>query len=47
VIVDVSDLVSDYSIITPEMITKKAEVKKGDILIINTGITNIPGISRK
>jgi len=37
VIVDISDLVSDYSIITPEMITKKAEVKKGDILIINTG----------
>ncbi|HLE89673.1 MAG TPA: cyclase family protein, partial [Anaerolineales bacterium] len=37
VIVDISDMVSDYSIITPEMITKKAEVKKGDILIINTG----------
>ena len=27
VIVDISDMVSDYSIITPEMITKKAEVK--------------------
>jgi len=37
VIVDISDLVSDYSIITPEMITSKAEVKPGDILIINTG----------
>ena len=37
VIVDISDVVSDYSIITPEMITKKAEVKEGDILIINTG----------
>ena len=37
VIVDISDMVSDYSIITPEMITKKVEVKKGDILIINTG----------
>lgn len=37
VIVDISDRVSDYSIITPEMITKKAEVKPGDILIINTG----------
>ena len=37
VIVDISDLVSDYSIYTPEMIMKKAEVKKGDILIVNTG----------
>jgi arylformamidase len=37
VIVDISDMVSDYSVITPEMITKKADVKKGDILIINTG----------
>ncbi|MHC1782876.1 MAG: cyclase family protein [Anaerolineaceae bacterium] len=37
VVVDISDLVGDYDIITPEMITKKAAVKKGDILIINTG----------
>ena len=37
VIVDISDLVSDYSIITPEMIQKKATIKPGDILIINTG----------
>lgn len=37
VIVDISDQVSDYSIITPEMVTKKVEVKKGDILILNTG----------
>jgi kynurenine formamidase len=37
VVVDISDMVSDYSIITPEMIQKKAEVKPGDILIINTG----------
>lgn len=37
VIVDISDMVSDYSIITPEMIQKKATVKPGDILIINTG----------
>jgi arylformamidase len=37
VVVDISDMVSDYSIYTPEMIMKKAEVKKGDILIINTG----------
>jgi kynurenine formamidase len=37
VIADISDLVSDYSIYTPEMILSKVEVKKGDILIINTG----------
>jgi len=37
VVVDISDMVSDYSIITPEMIQKKATVKPGDILIINTG----------
>lgn len=37
VVVDISGDVSDYSLYTPEMITGKAEVKKGDILIINTG----------
>lgn len=37
VVVDISDAVSDYSLYTPEMITERAEVKKGDILIINTG----------
>ncbi|MDZ4159758.1 MAG: cyclase family protein, partial [Anaerolineaceae bacterium] len=37
VVVDISDVVSDYSLYTPEMIMKKATVKKGDILIINTG----------
>lgn len=37
VVADISDLVSDYSVITPEMILKKVDVKKGDILIINTG----------
>ncbi|MFA6075581.1 MAG: cyclase family protein [Negativicutes bacterium] len=37
VIVDISDEVSDYSLYTPEMITKRVNVKKGDILIINTG----------
>jgi len=37
VVVDISDEVSDYSIYTPEMVTKKVNVKKGDILIINTG----------
>ena len=37
VVVDISDQMSDYCLYTPEMIMKKAEVKKGDILIINTG----------
>ncbi len=37
VIVDISDLVSDYSLYTPEMIMSRASVKPGDILIINTG----------
>ncbi|MCB0037364.1 MAG: cyclase family protein, partial [Anaerolineales bacterium] len=37
VVVDLSDAVSDYSLYTPEMITERVEVKKGDILIINTG----------
>jgi arylformamidase len=37
VVADISDEVSDYSLYTPEMITKKVDVKKGDILIINTG----------
>ena len=37
VVVDISDLVSDYSLYTPEMITDRVEVKEGDILIVNTG----------
>jgi arylformamidase len=37
VVVDISDLVSDYSLYTPAMIMSRAKVKKGDILIINTG----------
>jgi len=37
VVVDISDLVSDYSLYTPEMIESRATVKEGDILIINTG----------
>jgi arylformamidase len=37
VVVDISDLVSDYSLYTPQMIMSRATVKKGDILIINTG----------
>src|SRR5512135_3565390 len=31
VVADISDLVSDYSVYTPEMILKKVQVKKGDI----------------
>ncbi len=37
VVVDISDLVSDYGIYTPEMLQSKAQIRKGDILIINTG----------
>lgn len=37
VVADISDLVEDYGFYTPEMIMKKVTVKKGDILIINTG----------
>ena len=37
VIADISDEVGDYDLYSPEMITKRVEVKKGDILIINTG----------
>jgi arylformamidase len=37
VVVDISDAVSDYSLYTPEMITERADVHEGDILIINTG----------
>ncbi|MCO5197126.1 MAG: cyclase family protein [Anaerolineae bacterium] len=37
VVVDISDTVSDYSLYTPEMITSRADVREGDILIINTG----------
>ena len=37
VVVDISDQVGDYDLYSPEMLMKKAEIKKGDILIINTG----------
>jgi len=37
VVVDISDVVSDYSLYTPEMIEERVEVKEGDILIVNTG----------
>jgi arylformamidase len=37
VIADISDQVGDYDVIEPEMIENVVTVKKGDILIINTG----------
>jgi kynurenine formamidase len=37
VIVDLSDAVEDWSIITPRHITDRMEVKPGDILILHTG----------
>ncbi len=37
VVVDLSDIMGDYDIYTSEMVEERVEVKKGDILIINTG----------
>lgn len=37
IVVDISDAVSEYSLYTPEMITSRAQVKEGDILVIHTG----------
>jgi len=37
VVVDISDVVSDYDLYTPEMITERVKVQEGDILIVNTG----------
>lgn len=37
VVADISSMVSDYSVYTPEMIQKVADVHEGDILIVNTG----------
>jgi kynurenine formamidase len=36
-VADISDVVSDYSIYTPDMLMSKVDIQKGDILIINTG----------
>jgi kynurenine formamidase len=36
-VVDISEDVGDYDLYSPDMITGRVEVKKGDILIINTG----------
>ncbi len=37
VVVDISEDVGDYDLYTPDMLMDKVEIKKGDILIINTG----------
>lgn len=37
VVVDISDITEDWSIYTPQDIMDRVEVKKGDILYINTG----------
>lgn len=36
-IVDISDVVEDYSLYTPEMLMERVDIEKGDILIVNTG----------
>ncbi len=36
-VVDLSDIVEDFSIYTSKMVEERVEVKEGDILIINTG----------
>jgi kynurenine formamidase len=37
VVVDISKEMGDYDLYTPELLMSKAEIKKGDILVINTG----------
>jgi len=37
VVVDISDAVGDYDLYTPDTLTKRADIRNGDILIINTG----------
>ncbi len=37
VVVDISDEVGDYDLYSPEMLMNKADIHKGDILVINTG----------
>ncbi len=37
VIVDLTDEMDDFAVYTPEMIEKRVEVKKGDILFLHTG----------
>ncbi|MFA6028539.1 MAG: cyclase family protein [Elusimicrobiota bacterium] len=37
VVVDISKEVDDYDLYSPEMLMSKVEIKKGDVLVINTG----------
>lgn len=37
VIVDISEVVDDYDLYSPEMLQERADIRKGDILIIKTG----------
>ncbi len=37
VVVDVSDTVGDYDLYSPDLLMSKADIRQGDILIINTG----------
>ncbi|RMH60032.1 MAG: cyclase family protein [Candidatus Hydrogenedentota bacterium] len=37
VVVDISDAVEDYSLYSPQLLMDRAEIRQGDILIINTG----------
>jgi kynurenine formamidase len=45
VIVDISDVVEDWSVIKPHHITDKMEVKKGDILIYHTPRTRMRSVT--
>ncbi|MCZ7527033.1 MAG: cyclase family protein [Acidimicrobiia bacterium] len=37
VVVDLSDAVSDYSIITPDLVESRADIRDGDIVLLHTG----------
>lgn len=37
VVVDLSDILTDYDLYSPEMLKERADIKKGDILLIKTG----------
>lgn len=40
VVVDISDAVSDYSIISPEVIEGRADIRDGDIVVLYTGYSS-------
>ncbi|MBM4402849.1 MAG: cyclase family protein [Candidatus Cloacimonetes bacterium] len=37
VVVDISDAVADYDLYSPDLLMSKADIRPGDILVINTG----------